>query len=99
MIDLVTEGPGEETRSLHGELIPLEVLSLHFDPGGPRENAAVARHGETTFLFPLLALLLEHRQRNDGSFVNPDGAPNKEDDPLIATAMIVEALAQPLQPE
>ncbi len=36
--------------------------------------------------------LLRRRQRADGSFSNPDGAPNKEDDPLLATALAVTAL-------
>ncbi len=35
---------------------------------------------------------LETRVRPDGSFVNPAGAPNKEDDPLLATAFVVRAL-------
>jgi hypothetical protein len=39
-----------------------------------------------------LIALLATRQRSDGSFVNPYGAPNKEDDPLLATALAVEAL-------
>ena len=42
-----------------------------------------------------VAILLRDRQRDDGRFRNPYGAPNKEDDPLIATAMVVTALAQP----
>lgn len=36
--------------------------------------------------------LLTERQRPDGSFANPAGAPNKEDDPLLATALVVRAL-------
>ena len=36
--------------------------------------------------------LLEIRQQSNGSFQNPMGAPNKEDDPLIATAFAIEAL-------
>ncbi|HYE95459.1 MAG TPA: prenyltransferase/squalene oxidase repeat-containing protein [Rubricoccaceae bacterium] len=35
---------------------------------------------------------LAARQRDDGSFVNPDGAPNKEDDPILATALAITAL-------
>lgn len=41
-----------------------------------------------------IASPLEERQRTDGSFVNPDGAPNKEDDPLLATAMVLIALGK-----
>ena len=41
-----------------------------------------------------VARLLEGRQQPDGSFSNPYGAPNKEDDPLIATSMVVVALAR-----
>jgi len=41
-----------------------------------------------------LALVLMDRQQQDGRFSNPYGAPNKEDDPLIATSMVVVALAQ-----
>lgn len=33
--------------------------------------------------------ILSSYQRSDGSFANPDGARNKEDDPLLATAMAV----------
>jgi hypothetical protein len=40
--------------------------------------------------------LLAQQQRPDGSFVNPVGAPNKEDDPLLATALAVDALTQTL---
>lgn len=39
-----------------------------------------------------VANLIADRQREDGSFSNPDGAPNKEDDPLLATAMVLIAL-------
>ena len=39
----------------------------------------------------VLALLAE-RQRPDGSFVNAYGAPNKEDDPIIATTLALAAL-------
>jgi hypothetical protein len=33
-------------------------------------------------------------QAEDGSFSNPDGAPNKEDDPLVGTALAIEALVR-----
>ena len=36
--------------------------------------------------------LLNARQREDGSFANPEGALNKEDDPLLATALAIIAL-------
>lgn len=36
--------------------------------------------------------LLAERRRPDGSFANPHGALNKEDDPLLATALVVTAL-------
>lgn len=39
-----------------------------------------------------IVALLAARQQADGSFVNPLGALNKEDDPLLATALAVEAL-------
>ncbi|MEO1449319.1 MAG: hypothetical protein AAFV07_07295, partial [Bacteroidota bacterium] len=35
---------------------------------------------------------LEDRQQPDGSFSNPDGAANKEDDPVLATAMAVMSM-------
>ena len=41
----------------------------------------------------LFRLIAQH-QHDDGHFANPDGAPNKEDDPLLATAMMVEALVR-----
>ena len=36
--------------------------------------------------------LLRERQREDGSFANPFGSPNKEDDPLLATTLVVRTL-------
>ena len=36
--------------------------------------------------------LLREEQAPDGSFSNPWGAPNKEDDPLLGTALIIRAL-------
>ncbi len=36
--------------------------------------------------------LLEQRQHADGSFANPSGELNKEDDPILATAMVVYIL-------
>ena len=33
-------------------------------------------------------------QHADGHFANPDGGPNKEDDPILATSMMVETLAR-----
>jgi len=44
-----------------------------------------------------IGALLAARQRPDGSFANPYGAPNKEDDPLLATALAVEALDHTLR--
>jgi hypothetical protein len=41
-----------------------------------------------------MAALLSDRQKPDGQFLNPHGAANKEDDPLIATTMAVVALSQ-----
>ena len=37
--------------------------------------------------------LIAEKQRADGSFSNPHGAPNKEDDPQLATAMVLIALS------
>ena len=36
--------------------------------------------------------ILRGKQQNDGSFSNPLGAANKEDDPILATAMMVMAM-------
>lgn len=36
--------------------------------------------------------LLRDRQNDDGSFANPFGSPNKEDDPLLATTLVVRTL-------
>lgn len=44
-----------------------------------------------------MVALLAARQQADGSFVNPLGALNKEDDPLLATALAVEALGAVLR--
>lgn len=41
--------------------------------------------------------LLETRQRADGSFSNPYGELNKEDDPLLATAMVVGTMVNSLR--
>ncbi|MDZ4700255.1 MAG: hypothetical protein SH809_11155 [Rhodothermales bacterium] len=41
--------------------------------------------------------LLETRVCDDDSFVNPAGAPNKEDDPLLATTFMVRALRAVLE--
>ncbi|HYG67760.1 MAG TPA: hypothetical protein VD838_08880, partial [Anaeromyxobacteraceae bacterium] len=57
---------------------------------------AYSRMGETGWQGEVAALLAA-RQQPDGSFVNPEGAPNKEDDPLLATALAVEALAAALR--
>jgi len=39
---------------------------------------------------------LKNQQFDDGSFFNPDGARNKEDDPILATAMAILALKNAL---
>lgn len=52
---------------------------------------AYAKLGETGWEKKVLSLLAEHQQP-DGSFSNPYGAPNKEDDPLLATALVLRAL-------
>ncbi|MDX1420848.1 MAG: hypothetical protein R3181_12850 [Rubricoccaceae bacterium] len=57
---------------------------------------AYARLGETGWRDDVAALLAA-RQRPDGSFANPEGAPNKEDDPLLATALAVQALSRALR--
>jgi hypothetical protein len=54
---------------------------------------AYGRMGETGWENEVVSLLVG-LQRPDGSFVNPAGAPNKEDDPLLATALAVEALVR-----
>lgn len=41
--------------------------------------------------------ILVEEQRPDGSYSNPWGAPNKEDDPLLATALAIRALIAVLQ--
>ena len=43
-----------------------------------------------------LMVQLRGKQAEDGSFSNPDGAANKENDPLLATAMVVKALCATL---
>ena len=37
--------------------------------------------------------IISKKQELDGSFSNPNGAPNKEDDPLLATALAIIALS------
>lgn len=56
---------------------------------------AYDRVGETGWEGEVTALLAR-LQQPDGSFVNPEGAPNKEDDPLLATALAVVALVHSL---
>ncbi len=41
-----------------------------------------------------MSKLFAQRQRNDGSFSNPFGGSNKEDDPLLATSFVVGALSR-----
>jgi len=41
---------------------------------------------------------LRGKQAEDGHFSNPDGAANKENDPLIATALVVKALCAAMLP-
>lgn len=48
---------------------------------------SIAKQWRTT-----VVTLLQEEQGPDGSFVNPWGAPNKEDDPLLGTALMVRAL-------
>lgn len=60
-------------------------------------SEAYAALGDTTGHAEVTRLLAE-RQRPDGSFANPEGAPNKENDPLLATAMMVETLTRVLGP-
>jgi hypothetical protein len=38
--------------------------------------------------------VLATMQADDGSFSNPDGGANKEDDPLLGTALAIEALVR-----
>ncbi len=40
--------------------------------------------------------MLAERQQPDGSFSNPLGSPNKEDDPILATAMVIGTLLNTL---
>ncbi len=49
--------------------------------------AKVSRHWRSALL-----TALQDKQQADGSFSNPWGAPNKEDDPLLATALVIRAL-------
>lgn len=44
-----------------------------------------------------IARALAGKQHDDGRFFNPYGAANKEDDPLLATAMVVQALSATLR--
>lgn len=46
---------------------------------------------------PKLLNLLAERQAEDGSFSNPNGAANKEDDPLLASSMAVRAIISMFQ--
>jgi hypothetical protein len=61
-----------------------------------RSEAYAALKEPGTWRGDVVALLAE-KQRGDGSFSNPYGAPNKEDDPLLATAMAVQALSHALR--
>lgn len=56
-----------------------------------RSEAYAALEVEGSWKEKVVSLVAE-RQRPDGSFSNPLGAPNKEDDPILATAMVVGAL-------
>lgn len=59
----------------------------------------LAVRGETCAVVPCddiqrqkISAILISEQRKDGSFMNPMGAPNKEDDPLLATTFAIIAL-------
>jgi len=54
---------------------------------------AYARTGETDWQAAALTVLAG-LQRADGSFANPDGGANKEDDPVLGTALAIEALVR-----
>jgi hypothetical protein len=41
-----------------------------------------------------MEVIVSEKQSEDGSFSNPNGAPNKEDDPLLATALAIIALSK-----
>ena len=41
-----------------------------------------------------LVKILEEKQHTDGSFMNPFGGLNKEDDPLLATTLAIIALTK-----
>ena len=74
------DAPGEWGRVMffYHIMVRAEAYRALQEPGHWRED---------------IAELLRDRQLPDGHFRNPYGAPNKEDDPLIATAMAVVALS------
>lgn len=57
-------------------------------------SEAYAAIGEAGAWQEQVQAVLAPHQHEDGHFSNPDGAPNKEDDPLLATAMMVETLVR-----
>ena len=60
---------------------------------------AYASMGLDTSEYQTVLKILEASQAPDGHFSNPDGAPNKEDDPVLATALAVAALRPPARQE
>ena len=53
--------------------------------------------GETGSWGQEVAALLADAQQPDGSFSNPEGGPNKEDDPILASALAMESLTAVLR--
>lgn len=77
------DSPGEwdEVVVFYHYMVRAEVYSLIEWPGEWRSE---------------LVSILKSKQLEDGSFSNPKGGANKEDDPLLATAMAVMVLSRTL---
>ena len=70
-----------------------EILFFYHLAGRAELNVRLAHPGDWR---AEVVSLLRERQRTDGSFVNPLGAPNREDDPIIATTLALVALRNAL---
>lgn len=68
-------------------------LVLKFYHIAVRAEAYAAMGLPAAELYPALKILAD-AQQPEGYFLNPYGAPNKEDDPILATALAVLALKQ-----
>ncbi len=88
----LSEHPGFETPSGIPEYSPVPWDDVMFFYHLSSRAEVYRRLAETSDWTSAVTDLLRDKQYPDGHFSNPAGSPNKEDDPLIATTLAVNAL-------